>query len=312
VRTCPVATPLNALVKVRRDQRNARRVGKVTFMRACPRLVDSTVIVIVCQRTLAMVREVRAGENDPEFDRQLRIRRAFAARLNSELDYSERKTMRVTFRIPLLWTLLLALSFACVLAFVVAWFILLSTICSNPRTPVPQTEHVISYNCHGMTVFISPLQDAILHWDVPIGFLFILLSFVAGAMVVQAVAKTWLSDVHGRRVRIVAVPPGEAPQWVREKWVGLELPLAQFSTGARRLNTAGVLTGPRGFLATLGRLFRGELRKHSGFSVNVLEAVAVLERVSPEAAQWWRTNAAHLMKPTRCFLFPEHVCTVVE
>jgi hypothetical protein len=220
--------------------------------------------------------------------------------------------MRVTFRIPLLWTSLCAFFLACTLACVVAWFILLSTICSNPRTPVPQTQHVIPYNCHGMKVFISPSEDAMLHWLIPMELLFIVLSLITAAMVVQAVAKAWQGSVRDGRVRIFAVPPGEAPQWVREKWVGLELPLAQFSAGARPWHSAGVLTGPRGFLATVGRLFRGELHEQSGFVVNVLEAVAVLERVSPEAAQWWRMNAAHLMKPSRCFLFPKHVCTVVQ
>jgi hypothetical protein len=27
------------------------------------------------------------------------------------------------------------------------------------------------------------------------------------------------------RIRIVSAPPGEAPQWVREQWIGCELPL---------------------------------------------------------------------------------------
>jgi hypothetical protein len=140
--------------------------------------------------------------------------------------------MRATFRIPLLWTMLLAFCFACVVACLVAWFILLSTLCSNPRTPVPQTQHVIPYNCHGMKVFISPLDDAMLHWLGPIGLVFILLSLIAAAMVAQAIARTLQSDVRGRHhaghVRILTVPPGEAPGWVREKWVGLELPLAQW------------------------------------------------------------------------------------
>ena len=28
-------------------------------------------------------------------------------------------------------------------------------------------------------------------------------------------------------VRIVAVPPGEAPLWVRQRWVGLDLPVVR-------------------------------------------------------------------------------------
>jgi hypothetical protein len=225
--------------------------------------------------------------------------------------------MRVTFRIPLLWTLLLAFFFACVVACVVAWFILLSTICSNPRTPVPQAQHVIPYNCHGMKVFISPVQDAMLHWLVPAELLFLLLSLVAAAMVVQAAAEAWQSDLRGRhdagpRVRIIAVPPGDAPAWVREKWVGLELPLAKWSTAVSRRRTAGVLSGPKSFLGVLATLLRGGYQQQSGFEVNVMQALAVLEIRSPDAAQWWRTNAPHLVKSSRFFLFSEHVCKVVQ
>ena len=54
------------------------------------------------------------------------------------------------------------------------------------------------------------------------------------------------------RIRIVAVPAGEAPQWVRETWVGIELPLALRQ--AHNVHTFGVLSGPRSFLAALWRL----------------------------------------------------------
>jgi hypothetical protein len=224
--------------------------------------------------------------------------------------------MRATFRIPLLWTMLLAFCFACVVACLVAWFILLSTLCSNPRTPVPQTQHVIPYNCHGMKVFISPLDDAMLHWLGPIGLVFILLSLIAAAMVAQAIARTLQNDVRGRHhaghVRILTVPPGEAPGWVREKWVGLELPLAQWFPTSTSGLTAGVLSGPRTLFAVLGHLAGGRYQRRRGFKVNVLEAIAVLESASPEAASWWRVNAPHLMRPSRFFLFPEDVCTLVE
>ncbi|PYM19290.1 MAG: hypothetical protein DMD81_04125 [Candidatus Rokuibacteriota bacterium] len=214
--------------------------------------------------------------------------------------------MRVTLRIPLAWTSLLAFFFACAVACVVAWFILLSTICSNPRTPVPQTQHVIPYNCHGMKVFISPSQDARLHWLVPVGLLCIALSLAAATMVVQAVAKAWQSDVRGRHhaehVRIFAVPPGEAPAWVREKW------RAHFDQ-----QTYGwVLSGPRTAFAVLSSLMHGQYQRPRGFTVNVLEAIRVLESSSPEAANWWRVNAPHLMKPSHCFLFPEDVGTIFE
>jgi hypothetical protein len=197
----------------------------------------------------------------------------------------------------------------------VAWAILLSTICSNPRTPVPQTQHVIPYNCHGMKVFVSPSGDAMLHWLVPMQLLFILLSFLSAAMVILAVAEARQSAVeHGKRdrVRIFAVPPGEAPAWVREKWVGLELPLAQGCLTSSGGLTAGVLSGPRTSFARLTTLMLGRYQRRRGFKVNVLEAITVLENASPEAANWWRVNAPHLMTPSRVFLFPEDVCMVVE
>jgi hypothetical protein len=103
----------------------------------------------------------------------------------------------MTRRIRLLSKLLLAFFVACTLAILAAWAILLATICSNPRTPMPETQHVIPYNCHGMTVFISHFENAMLHWQIPILGLFIFLSLVAVAMVVLAHAKVRI-DVHIR------------------------------------------------------------------------------------------------------------------
>ena len=93
-------------------------------------------------------------------------------------------------RTQLLAKLLLAFFVACTLACVVGWGILLTTLCtSNPRTPVPETQHVIAYSCHGMTVYMSPLQDALRTWLTPLGLLFILLSLLAAAMVLLSHAK---------------------------------------------------------------------------------------------------------------------------
>ena len=61
-----------------------------------------------------------------------------------------------------------------------------ATICSNPRAPVPETQHVIPYNCHGMTVFISNVQDSLLHWLFPV---FMLLSLITAATALFAVIQ---------------------------------------------------------------------------------------------------------------------------
>jgi hypothetical protein len=114
------------------------------------------------------------------------------------------------------------------------------------------------------------------------------------------------------RVRIIAIPPGEAPPWVREKWVGLELPLAQPVRSARSRRVFGVLSGPRQPLARLLDILLGRAARETGYVVRVSEAIAELERKSPEAAAWWRENVAHMFTPGRCFLFQERVCQVLE
>ncbi len=111
-----------------------------------------------------------------------------------------------------------------------------------------------------------------------------------------------------KSIRIIATPPGQAPLWVREKWVGLELPLACYPRPVRAL-TSGVLDGAPTFPGFLGRLFRGRVSVTKGFAVDAAQAIAVLETKHPDAANWWRantslgTNAAcySKRKHARCF-----------
>ena len=112
------------------------------------------------------------------------------------------------------------------------------------------------------------------------------------------------------RIVIVGIPSGEAPLWVREKWVGLELPLCQKSGLSITRRTAGVLSGPRNLLAAYLGYFTARYEHSSGFMVQSLEAVDILAAVSPEAAEWWRANTPHILKASRCFMFDESVCRV--
>jgi hypothetical protein len=113
-------------------------------------------------------------------------------------------------------------------------------------------------------------------------------------------------------LRITFVPPGEAPAWVREKWVGLKLPLAQMSPDPRYHATGGVLTGPRTFFGALSALLPGRLNHTEGYLVNAPAALSILELAHPEAAAWWRTNTPHLFGRRRRLLFPKGVGDVVE
>lgn len=111
-------------------------------------------------------------------------------------------------------------------------------------------------------------------------------------------------------IRIINVPPGEAPLAIRQAWVGLELPLRRKRPG--RYFAAGVLSGPRSVGETLKCLLGFRYRIHSGYVVPTLPAVELLERSNPAAARWWRDNAPHAVRAGRFLVFPTECCQRVE
>ena len=80
----------------------------------------------------------------------------------------------------------LAFLVACTFLALGAWAVLAATTCSNPRAPVPETQHVIPHNCHGMTVYISSVQESLLHWLFPV---FLLLSLMTAATALLTIVK---------------------------------------------------------------------------------------------------------------------------
>ena len=112
-------------------------------------------------------------------------------------------------------------------------------------------------------------------------------------------------------LRVTAVPDGEAPLSVREKWVGLRLPLHPSAQDPRRARTFGVLSGPRRTMARLAALFLGRSAPGYGYLVEAAAAVDVLRQQHPEAAAWWQANAPHMLRPRSYFLFAES-CGHVE
>ena len=108
-------------------------------------------------------------------------------------------------------------------------------------------------------------------------------------------------------LKITSVPPGEAPDWVREQWVGLALPLLDGYDHAIQSQTFGVLSTPKSRIGYLmSRLFR-RFKYESGFLVESAIAIDVLSTNSPEAADWWRTNIPELTRPGQIFMFQEGV-----
>ena len=109
-------------------------------------------------------------------------------------------------------------------------------------------------------------------------------------------------------IRIASAPPGEAPLWVRESWVGLELPA--YGRGSPfTYRTIGVVSGPRSFLGAFWALLRGGTKNTSGYAVKSRTALAALEAVNPDAVAWWRENAPHYFRAGRLFVFHKSACT---
>src|SRR5262245_46741567 len=108
-------------------------------------------------------------------------------------------------------------------------------------------------------------------------------------------------------VRIVDVPAGEAPEWVRKQWVGLVLPLADGEEGARSARTWSILTGPTTLPAQLWRLCTGKDNRTFGYVVDARRAWDILAERSPDAAQWLRTHAV-LKQPGQKLVFPAEIC----
>jgi len=108
------------------------------------------------------------------------------------------------------------------------------------------------------------------------------------------------------KVEITSRPLGEAPEWVRDQWIGLVLPTQD--RAPRRIRGYGVLSAPRSVVTDILRQCLGRVERHEGYVVPAAEAIAILETRSPEAAAWWRTNTPHLLKRGRGLLFDSGCC----
>ena len=109
-----------------------------------------------------------------------------------------------------------------------------------------------------------------------------------------------------RKIRIIKTPRGAAPEWVREAWVGLVLPLGDHPAGdPRLLRRFGVTSFWR------KRLFPWTAARYEPadfFPVFANKAIAVLQKTQPDAAWWWTENTPHLLHPTARLIFRRDEC----
>jgi hypothetical protein len=113
-------------------------------------------------------------------------------------------------------------------------------------------------------------------------------------------------------VRIIATPPGEAPEAVRRAWIGLDLPLVAAEIGPRVVPTGGVLSGARSWLGMLLRRLTGQTPWQLGYVIDAPQALVLLAQKDPDAAMWWREHAPHCWQPGARFLFHAEVCAEIR
>jgi hypothetical protein len=136
-------------------------------------------------------------------------------------------------------------------------------------------------------------------------------AFPSGMHEVDADAERHEMSNPDWAVRIVAVPPGEAPLWVRQKWVGLDLPVVRYAAH-RKFLAFGVLSIPQSWPAQWAAILRGRAERVAGYAVEAALAVGILAKVNPDAAAWWRENTPHLIAPKRYLVFHEEVCRIAD
>jgi len=96
-------------------------------------------------------------------------------------------------------------------------------------------------------------------------------------------------------IRITALPPGEAPEAVRRAWIGLELPLIVGQVQTENITAQQAVS-------------HQTVHAPHGYAVEGPAAIAILAAASPDAADWWRQNAPHVLASGYQLIFPAIVC----
>jgi|ERR1035437_2568362 hypothetical protein len=92
---------------------------------------------------------------------------------------------------------------------------------------------------------------------------------------------------------ITSVPPGQAPLWVRQAWVGLSIPLIE---------------NPRQGVMQTG-VGGGAPSNSDGYVVSASVAISRLHQIAPAAGRWWQK---HLPFSSICeMVFATNVCRIL-
>ena len=113
---------------------------------------------------------------------------------------------------------------------------------------------------------------------------------------------------------IERMPKGDAPEWVRQQWVGLVLPLTDgHPQEAQHIETMGLLN-MRKIFGKFGQIppeFEEDLQVLEGYCVIAEEALSILEKKDKESAQWFRDNTIIPNRPY-FWVFDKDCCRLVR
>ncbi len=115
-------------------------------------------------------------------------------------------------------------------------------------------------------------------------------------------------------IEIHTTPEGKNPLWVREAWVGLQLP----SLDSAPVSMPVAEVGNRSGQSFLGSVFRGlkdgpvqTTSTRLGYSVDAKIAVGIVALSNEDAAKWWLENVPQIMRIDTPLLFETTCCRPV-
>lgn len=100
------------------------------------------------------------------------------------------------------------------------------------------------------------------------------------------------------QVKIINVPSGQAPEWVRKEWVGLILPVLKNASKVERV------------IGVLGGKVKDAEKYIDGYSVETVAAIDILYEKNFEAALWWLQNVPIHSIPR--LIFKKEDCELIK
>ena len=112
-------------------------------------------------------------------------------------------------------------------------------------------------------------------------------------------------------IEIHSVPQGKNPLWVREAWVGLQLPSLDDAPIKVPVADAGSRPSLRALFRSLKDGPSVPIQERFGYSVNARVAVGIVSLTNEDAAKWWLENVPQIMRVDMPLLFETSCCRSV-